>query len=224
MYSYTPDYVTAFFQTHYAPYWYSAVTLYAFYLIEVSHLAASGGALMPTLNYFKIPAAVMCIVLLILELIAACCFIVFDAAIQFPQLNQMIGCIYLIVPGLVAILVAFATVSLLINIGSLTNPLAIKTGVVGLLLFLFVCLSMTFASILLAGANTWKSPMLGQYGSMWFATWLTCLTLGASFRVQLQKEIEVSKSATSSTSSSSGSSRSGNSGSSSSNADPVIEL
>lgn len=217
--------VGAFFFSHYLPYWYSAVVLYCFYLIEVSMLT---GNTISTIQRFKWPCVVLLAGLMVIELVVASIFAAFPSTLNFTTIFQLWSCIYIICAGSISLLLAFSTVLFARAIFSTDKTsMGIRIMVINATLFLLIWFSVVgFFCIVL---NNWfYYPYWNLvFASLGFSTFLSCLVLCLSLRISVQKEIEISKSATSSTSAASNNSygsSSSRSTSSSAAADPVIEL
>lgn len=221
-----------FFITHYLPYWYSAIVVYGFYMAEVSLITRAG---LTGLDKFAIPCAIVCLALFVCEIVIGASFAAFDpedAVTKFDALLELLAAIYLVVSSLLTIFVILVTLLLVKALASTSNTgLMIQFCLVNFGLIVLIWFAM-LGNIFIAQGLLEKSPRWGEFGPQmagsagwWWGTALATLLLATSFRISVQKEIEVSKSATSSTGSSGGSS-SGFSSSSSSSAskDPVIEL
>jgi len=214
----------SFFQLHYIPYWYGAITLYAFYLAEVSVLTKSS---MDGLDKMKYPSMFVIFALYVVELVTASIFAAFPSTVQFPDMVLMLGVVYIISCCLVMLLLGFATVLLFIKMSQSGSSVAMRLRflISGAALLIFLAMSILLPIFLANGTFQDADHVASSQSLLWIATGGASLFLAMSFRVQTQKEIEMSKSATSSTSGRSGSSGSSNASSSSSQAsDPVIEL
>lgn len=219
----------AFFQSHFLPYWYAAIAVFSFYLVEVSVLTQSK---ISGLDKFKIPAAIVCATLLIIEIIVGSIFAAFPATVNFTQVITLLACIYIICANLMIILLGIATFLLIRAMMGSSNlgGQSIRFGITSFLLACMLegsCLFCIFIAQGLRGISPqWGefSPLMGGLALIWWTTFLATILLASGFRVSLQKEIEISKSGTSSTSSSGIGSSKESGTSSSSRADPVIEL
>jgi hypothetical protein len=134
----------------------------------------------------------------------------------------MLGCVFIIGAGLISLFLLVCTAVLIRNLlnSSYDKLFILRLGLISVFLFLMLWMNTVWFFFNMFAWPRWKPELLAWYACLWFPSFLAPLTLAFSFRVAVQKEIELSKSATSSTSSSSSKSSS----SSSSANDPVIEL
>ncbi len=215
----------SFFQFHFIPYWYGAITLFAFYLAEVSVLTKSN---MDGLDKMKYPSMFVIFALYVIELVTGSIFAAFPSTVQFPDMVLMLGIVYIISCSLVIILLGFATALLFIKMSQSGSPMAMRLRflISGAVLMVFLAMSLIFPIFLANGTFQDADHVVSSLSLLWIATGGASLFLAMNFRISTQKEIEMSKSATSSTSGRSGSSGSSNASSSSSSQglDPVIEL
>jgi hypothetical protein len=221
---YWPWQAAVFFQTHYQPYWYSAIVIYSFYLGEVSQITSNKIA---GLQFFKFPAIFVCVVVFCLELIQASCFAASAASLNFLALVSMTNYMYLVAACCISTLVIVTTSLLCRNLLQMGQHLKVlRFVVVGLICIACLMFSNMQAYFLATGPafqGTQETLYLAQLAGNYFSQGIICLLFAFIFDVTVQKEIEMSKSGTSSTSSSQSKSSSSSS-SSSSQSDPVIEL
>jgi hypothetical protein len=226
--------VNVFFHLHFTPYWYSAIVVFSFYLVEVSTITSQriGG-----LDTMKIPALIVCIGLFVIEIVGASIFSQYPPGVDYIQIITMISCMYLVSAVLITALVAVSAVMLVLQLlSSGKQGMAIRFGLTGFsfivllwgscLVFIFLIRStLSPAQGEQPGSPVWGEfyPCVVGFGGIWFATAIASIIIAASFSVSVEKEIEMSKSGTSSTSGF-GSSSSSSSSSSSKSADPVIGL
>jgi len=215
-----------FFLTHYVPYWFSAVTVFAFYFVEVSTLTSNK---LDGLSKFAIPAGIVCAALWIIEVVVASIFCTLpDSIPKFTTIIQLYASIYIICGNLVMILLIVSATMLIISLASSNMKGAIvRFGLTAFGLCCCIQFQIVFAYLTCSSLRS-VSPQWGEFGAtmaglagMWWSPSFAAIMLALNYRVSLQKEIEISKSGTTSGSSSG---RSGSSSSSSSNTNPVIEL
>lgn len=180
------------------------------------------------LERFKWPCVAVCVCLYIIEIIQASCFAAFSVGLDFNKVILLLACTYVIVGNLLTILVGVVSVLLVKSLLSTGNTaMTIRFGITSFFLICLIQCNIVWLYLVLAGINgispQWgeQTPQLCSQAALWWGAPIACIFLCMSFRLSVQKEIELSKSATSSTSSMSASSKSS---SMSSASDPVIEL
>jgi hypothetical protein len=205
------------------------IMILGFYYGEVARLTSAQSV--PGLQIMRIPAAIVILALWVVTIVAGSLDATRDS-LNGGIRNLNIS-VFSIAWGLAGFLVIWGTISLLLQLGASTQKAAIVRLIVltGAIVVIFWACGFAF----LVFTNFFTIPAtqaLDLRGVENLDIVLLALNIFAPsaiglifvyvFRVQVQKEIEISKSGTSSTSGTSGSASS--SSSSSSSSDPVIEL